>query len=181
MTVTIAPMRSGTLAKAAGVSTDTLRFYERRGLLAPPPRDANGYRRYPRSALARVHLIRQALEAGFTVHDLARVLKQRDAGGIPCREVFQIASTRLRELEERLAALTALHERLRQIVAGWQQQLASTPRNERAGLLEGLSKELPAGNGRYTRKLTRPSAGPSDTGDRRRGSGSAKSSRVPSG
>ena len=82
-----ATMRSGVLARLAGVSTDTLRFYERRGLLPRPPRDASGYRRYPSSALTRVRVIQQALDAGFTIVDLARVFGQRDAGGAPCREV----------------------------------------------------------------------------------------------
>ena len=74
------PLRSGTLASRAGVSTDTLRYYERRGLLARPPRDESGYRRYPQAALVRVRVIQQALDAGFTVEDLSRVLKQRDRG-----------------------------------------------------------------------------------------------------
>ena len=79
-------LRSGALASLAGVSTDTLRYYERRGLLPQPPRDANGYRRYPEAALMRVRVVQQALDAGFTVEDLSRVLKQRDAGGAPCRK-----------------------------------------------------------------------------------------------
>ena len=64
-------LRSGALASLAGVSTDTLRYYERRGLLPQPPRDANGYRRYPQAALMRVRVVQQALDAGFTVEDLA--------------------------------------------------------------------------------------------------------------
>ena len=95
------PLRSGTLASLAGVSTDTLRYYERRGLLPRPPRDRNGYRRYPASAVARVRVIQRALDAGFTVADLARVLKERDAGGAPCRDVFRIARTRLGTTESR--------------------------------------------------------------------------------
>ena len=51
----------------------------------------------------RVRVVQQALDAGFTVEDLARVLEQRDAGGAPCREVFRIARTRLDELDERIA------------------------------------------------------------------------------
>jgi DNA-binding transcriptional MerR regulator len=134
-------LRSGELARLAGVSTDTLRFYERRGLLARPPRSANGYRCYPRSAIERVRLIQQALDAGFHIADLARILKQRDAGGAPCREVVQIASARLRELEQRVEALAALSDRLRNMIADWKQRLDATPTGKRAGLLDGLAAD----------------------------------------
>ena len=58
--------RSGELAELAGVSTDTLRHYERKGVLARPLRTANDYRQYPATALQRVRLVRRALSVGFT-------------------------------------------------------------------------------------------------------------------
>jgi len=91
-------MRSAELARASGVSTDTLRHYERRGLLSPT-RSANGYRQYPAGALDRVLLIRRALASGFRLEDLARVLKSRDQGEAPCREVRALAEARLIALE----------------------------------------------------------------------------------
>jgi DNA-binding transcriptional MerR regulator len=133
------PLRSGALAERAGVSTDTLRFYERRGLLQRPPRDSNGYRRYPAEALDRVRLIRQALEAGFTVAELGRILTHRDRGGAPCREVFAIASARLSELEDRISELIDLRDRLQQTLVEWREQLERTPPGKRAGLLDGLA------------------------------------------
>jgi DNA-binding transcriptional MerR regulator len=139
MTDTAAPMRSGVLARLTGVSTDTLRFYERRGLLPKPPRESSGYRRYPPAAIARVRLIRRALDAGFTIDDLARILKQRDAGGAPCREVLDIATKRLGELEARIADLRDLHQRLRAVIGGWARQLAATPAGQRARLLDALA------------------------------------------
>ena len=133
------PLRSGALAKTAGVSTDTLRFYERRGLLPRPPRDASGYRRYPPAAADRVRLIQQALDAGFSVRDLARILEERDAGGAPCRQVLRIASERLAELEARLASLSALRDGLRTMIDEWKRRLDITPAGTRAGLLEALA------------------------------------------
>ncbi|HEY7499937.1 MAG TPA: MerR family transcriptional regulator [Vicinamibacterales bacterium] len=147
-------MRSGALAKLAGVSADTLRFYERRGLLARPPRDASGYRRYPPEAIDRVRLVQHALDAGFSIEDLARILKQRDAGRAPCREVFQIATRRLRDLEERVAALTALRDRLRATLTEWERRLDATPDGKRALLLDGLA-EGPAKAGRAMRRTVR--------------------------
>jgi DNA-binding transcriptional MerR regulator len=134
-------LRSGEAAARAGVSSDTLRFYERRGLLPSPPRDASGYRWYSDDAIARVQMIRQALDAGFTIAELARVLRARDTGGAPCHDVFAIASARLTELENRVMALAALRDRLRQMIEDWRQQLANTPRGSRARLLEGLASD----------------------------------------
>ena len=139
-----ATMRSGVLARLAGVSTDTLRYYERRGLLPRPPRDASGYRRYPSSALTRVRVIQQALDAGFTIVDLARVFGQRDAGGAPCREVLRIATARLQELDERIAGLSALRTQLGRVVRDWKKRVAATPAGRRAGLLDGLAGESSA-------------------------------------
>ena len=136
-----ATMRSGVLARLAGVSTDTLRYYERQGLLLRPPRDTSGYRRYPPSALARVRVIQQALDAGFTIVDLARVFAQRDAGGAPCREVLRIATARLQELDERIAGLSALRTQLGRVVRDWETRVAAMPAGRRAGLLDALAAE----------------------------------------
>ena len=70
--------RSGELAELAGVSSDTLRHYERKGVLARPLRKANNYRLYPTSALQRVRLILRAIAVGFTLDELASVLSVRD-------------------------------------------------------------------------------------------------------
>ena len=132
-------MRSSALARAAGVSTDTLRYYERRGLLARPPRTASGYRCYPPEAVHRVVVIQRALDAGFTLAELTRILRQRDAGGVPCREVLAIASARLQDLDERIAGLIDLRDRLSTVVSNWRQTLERTPAGVRARLLDTLA------------------------------------------
>ena len=149
-------MRSSTLARQAGVSTDTLRFYERRGLLARPPRDANGYRRYPPDALQRVVMIQRALDAGFTLGDLERILRVRDAGGVPCREVLSIASSRLKELDERIASLIDLRTRVGALVTSWQTSLDATPAGIRARLLETLAAHASPGRAGSERPRPRP-------------------------
>src|SRR2546423_8941552 len=70
-------LRAGELARASGVSTDTLRHYERKGVLPKPRRSPNGYREYAAESLARVLLVRRALAFGFTLDELARVLSAR--------------------------------------------------------------------------------------------------------
>jgi DNA-binding transcriptional MerR regulator len=152
------PLRSGALARKCGVSADTLRFYERRGLLRPPPRDPSGYRRYPAETIDRVRLIRSALDAGFSIDELARILAQRDAGGAPCREVLAIASARLAELTDRIARLTALRDRLETAVADWRRQLARTPAQGRARLLDRLGEQLAGCSARTPPMRRRPSA-----------------------
>ena len=132
-------MRAGELARAAGVSTDTLRHYERKGVLGAPRRSANGYREYPPEALARVLLVRRALAFGFTLDELARVLGTRERGGAPCREVRALAACKLEEVESRLRELRALRGDLRSILGEWDERLSGAADGERAGLLESLA------------------------------------------
>jgi DNA-binding transcriptional MerR regulator len=133
-------MRSGELARLAGVSADTLRHYEKKGLVAAPHRAPNGYREYPDSALHRVQLIQRALDMGFSLDDLARVLRQRDAGGTPCRDVRAIAAGRLEALDARIRQLRHLRLELRSLIDEWDARLASIPAGTRAGLLDALAR-----------------------------------------
>ena len=137
-------VRAGELARAAGVSTDTLRHYERKGVLGAPRRSANGYREYPPGALERVLLVRRALSFGFTLDELARVLSVRDGGAAPCRQVRELAAAKLAEVEERLSQMIELRDELCTTLKEWDGPLAETPDGRRAGLLEALA----VGNGR---------------------------------
>ena len=141
-------LRAGELARASGVSTDTLRHYERKGVLAAPRRSANGYREYPAEALARVLLVRRALSVGFTLDELAQVLRARERGRAPCREVRALAARKLAGVEERLRELAAVREELREALADWDSRLAKTEEGGRARLLESLatSESPPSGN-----------------------------------
>ena len=131
-------LRSGELARLLGVSADTLRHYERLGILPKAPRTANGYRLYPSDAARRVGLIQSALDAGFSLQELARVLRLRDAGGAPCRAVRELAARKLRETELRLEQLEIFRRELQRLLKQWDRLLQSTPRGKRAGLLEAL-------------------------------------------
>jgi MerR family Zn(II)-responsive transcriptional regulator of zntA len=131
-------LRSAELARLAGVSTDTLRHYERKGLLARTRRSANGYREYAASDLDRVRLVRGALAIGFTLDELARILNVRDRGGAPCHQVRALAGTKLTEVETQLRELTSLRDELRRLLRNWDARLAKNSPLERAGLLESL-------------------------------------------
>ena len=132
---TLAPRE---VARRCGVSADTLRHYERKGLLPRPARTGSGYRRYPPETVARVLLVQRALVVGFSLDELARVLRERDRGEAPCRAVRDLVSARLTDLEARLAQLTALRRELRQLLASWDRTLATIPAGRPAHLLHSL-------------------------------------------
>jgi DNA-binding transcriptional MerR regulator len=126
------------LAASAGISTDTLRYYERSGVLPTPARTRAGYRRYPASSVGRVALIRRALTIGFSIKELARVFRERDRGGAPCRKVHAIVSSRLAKIDAELTALAALKGDLQALLSEWDARLAETPPGRQAKLLDNL-------------------------------------------
>jgi len=122
------------------VSTDTLRHYERVGVLAKPPRTKSGYRQYPSSALERVRLVRRAMSVGFSLEELARVLRVRDKGGAPCRQVRDLVASKLEMIERRMEELALVRDQLEKLLKDWDGRLARTAPGHRAGLLESLSR-----------------------------------------
>jgi len=127
------------LAQASGVSTDTLRHYERKGVLEAPRRARNGYREYPLQAVNRVRLVRRALAVGFTLDELAKFLKERDRGGAPCREVRALAAEKLSDIETRLSEMATVRDELRSTLKDWDSRLTKTVTGERAALLDALA------------------------------------------
>jgi MerR family copper efflux transcriptional regulator len=105
----------GILAKRAGVSIDTVRYYEKSGLLAPESRLASGYRRYSDEQVSRLRFIRRAQELGFTLKDIRELLgisKQKDVA-----KVKRAAERKLADVEGRLVALTRMRDGLATLVA----------------------------------------------------------------
>src|SRR5680860_91024 len=86
-------MRIGEVAAAAGVPTQTVRFYERRGLLPQPLRGPNGYREYDASILTRLAFIRCGQAAGLTLVEVASILDLRHEGAVPCAHVQSAGSS----------------------------------------------------------------------------------------
>jgi DNA-binding transcriptional MerR regulator len=133
-------MRIGELARLTQTTPDTLRFYERRGVLAKPERGANRYRDYPAPAVERVRLVRRALAMGFTLRELERILRQRDAGGVPCREARALLAQKLADVKRRRRELAQLDRVLAELLSAWDRRLASTPTGRRAHLLDRLGE-----------------------------------------
>jgi len=135
-------LRSGQLAKMAGVSTDLLRHYERIGVLPAALRAPNGYRLYPPQSVKLVCAVRSSVALGFSLAELSRIFAMRDHGGIPCRKVRALAEEKLQRVEQSLKELQALRRHIRETLNLWDQRLAETAKGQRAGLLESLA-EIP--------------------------------------
>lgn len=100
----------GRLATEAGVGIDTVRYYERAGLLPPPPRRASGYREYPADAVARLRFIRRAKELGFTLVEIGELLQLSGRGGVA--EIRAAARHKLDVVEHKLAELQRVRDAL---------------------------------------------------------------------
>jgi Hg(II)-responsive transcriptional regulator len=107
----------GELADAAGVQVTTVRFYERKGLLLPPPRRASGYRMYGGDAVQRLRFIQEAKELGFSLHEIAELLALRVGAGRTCRNVRQRAVHKIADMEARMQQLKRFRRALQKLVA----------------------------------------------------------------
>jgi MerR family transcriptional regulator, mercuric resistance operon regulatory protein len=151
-------VQSGELSRLAGISTDTLRHYERLGVLAKPPRTNGGYRDYPANSLERVRLIQSALKVGFSLPELATVLRMRDRGEVPCHRVRSIAERKLQEVKQQINDLSGMRDQLEQILNDWDARLAHTGNGKQARLLESLPHDVISTNAsRLTAKYMRRS------------------------
>lgn len=133
-------MRIGEAAARAGVSCDTLRYYERQGLLPRPPRTSGGYRDYTESVVERVRFARNALRFGFTVKQVSAFLKSRESGRPPCREVRAAAERILVEMDRKIAELTAARADVQRTLGVWDERLAATPAGAPARLLDSITE-----------------------------------------
>ncbi|MBB3167452.1 MerR family DNA-binding protein [Simiduia aestuariiviva] len=104
----------GQLAKSLDIGTETIRYYEREGLIAQPEKPAQGYRRYSDSIKARLHFIRKAQGLGFSLAQIKHLLSLDNA---PCNEVRQLATEKLDEVQSRIDNLQQLAEALQALIS----------------------------------------------------------------
>ena len=105
-------LRSGEVASLAGVSVATLRYYERRELIPRPARTESGYRAYPPDTVDVVRMIKQAQKLQFSLREIGDLLQLRRSESATCADVHQSGSTKLQELDDRIASLSSIRERL---------------------------------------------------------------------
>jgi DNA-binding transcriptional MerR regulator/copper chaperone CopZ len=107
----------GELARVAGVGVETVRFYERRGLIERPPRPASGFRAYPPEAASRLAFVREAQALGFTLREVRELLALNANPATDCAAVRGRAAAKLGQIEARMARFARMRETLRTLLA----------------------------------------------------------------
>lgn len=109
-------MTIGQLAKQAEVKVETLRYYERCGLLPPPPRSPAGYRLYPAETVGWVRFIKRAQKLSFSLREIGELLSLRVSSGVTCAHIKAKAEEKVREIEARIADLVAMKRALEELI-----------------------------------------------------------------
>lgn len=115
MTLTI-----GSLARQAGIGVQTIRFYEREGLIEAAPRASSGYRTYDEQALNRLNFIRRAQALGFTLREIRELIALQVNRAADCADVRRAANTKLADVEQKIADLTRMKTALHELVESCQ-------------------------------------------------------------
>ena len=109
-------LTTGHLAQQTGVNVETLRFYERTGLLPKPPRRVSGYREYPADSVRLIRFIKRAKELGFTLREIRELLALRIDEGTTCGQVRERAERKVVDVQQKLADLRAIEKALKKLV-----------------------------------------------------------------
>lgn len=121
-----AGVKTGQLARRAGVNLQTVRYYERRGLLAEPPRRDSGYRDYGPESVDALRFIKRAQQLGFTLSEVEQLLHLAAGGPDACDAARTLAGHRISDLESRIADLKAMRDSLQRLA-----QTCERPHGER--------------------------------------------------
>lgn len=124
----------GKLAKQANVSIETIRHYQRKGLLIEPEKPVSGYRQYPSEAISRLRFIKRAQQSGFTLKEISELLSLDNEH---CEDVQKIAEEKLKQIDLQLKDLTALRNILDGLVKGCQQDSST----RHCSLIDALSNQ----------------------------------------
>ncbi|MFC3674048.1 heavy metal-responsive transcriptional regulator [Ferrovibrio xuzhouensis] len=127
-------MNIGSVARQSGVTVETLRYYEREGLIVSAGRDANGYRRFEQEAVRRVQFIKRAQEAGFSLKDINGLLSFRASPTTSCPDIRELALLKIDEIDAKIAALA----RMRTVLATWAEECRDTATISECPILDAL-------------------------------------------
>ena len=109
-------MKIGEFARRVGIPIDTVRYYERNGLLPPPARRASGYRDYHDSDIARLNFVLRAKALGFTLVEIRELLQLSDAAEGDMANIRGLAASKLQDIEQRIAQLARVRDALKGLV-----------------------------------------------------------------
>ncbi len=115
-------MKIGDIARAAGVTTSRIRFYEKRGIIAPAVRGKNGYRDYPEELVAILRFIEQAQSLGFSLKEIAGVEIAEGEHPISCDEAIQLLSEKLAAVDAVIAEAKARKSRIKALIGELQER-----------------------------------------------------------
>lgn len=136
-------MNIGELARATGTKAETIRYYERIGLLPSPPRTSGNYRDYAARHVSRLAFTRRARELGFSIEQVRALLELADRKDQSCAAVDAIAREHLAEVKRKIASLTALRRELGAIIGQCRRGTIAECR-----ILDALSPDAPCQEGR---------------------------------
>jgi Hg(II)-responsive transcriptional regulator len=119
-------MTIGEVAARANVNVQTVRYYERRGLLPAPPRSTSGYRQYDADNVARIRFIKHAQALGFSLNDISELLALRVHPSSNCQEVLHHAEIKLLDIDERIEALRSMRRSLLSLASACRDQRATS-------------------------------------------------------
>lgn len=139
----IGMLNIGKVARQGGVTVETLRYYEREGLVAVSDRDANGYRRYADDVVRQVRFIKRAQDVGFTLKDIKELLSLRADPGASCCDVRARADAKIREMEAKIAVL----RRMKAILQDWAATCPDAGPVDQCPILDALDGETEDVNG----------------------------------
>ena len=134
-------LKIGEVARETGVGVETLRFYERRGLLGRPSRTEAGYRIYDSSVVEQIAFIKRAQAIGFSLDGITEILNDSVDGKLPCQEVREMARRKLVELDQRLKELRRYRHELDRTLREWDER--GEEQGRICGLIEGSTLASP--------------------------------------
>lgn len=111
------PLTAGMVARRAGVGVETVRFYEKNGLLEEPARRVSGYREYDEQTVNRLRFIQRAKDIGFTLSEIKDLLSLRSSSDQPCDHMRERAEAKIREIKEKVALLLRMKQVLGRLVS----------------------------------------------------------------
>ncbi len=131
------PLTIGQVAKRSGIGIETVRFYERKGLVEEPPRTDSGYRQYPEDVVARIRFIRRANELGFKLSEISELLSLRVDPDTTCADVRKQTEFKIADVEDKIRVLQGIKTALKKLAAS----CAGTGPTSECPILEALDSQ----------------------------------------
>ncbi|WP_250657149.1 MerR family transcriptional regulator [Alkalimarinus coralli] len=138
-------MRVNELSKRAGVTSDTVRYYTRIGLLTPSKERENGYKNYNTADEKRLHFIIKSRHLGFSIVEIQEIINMSSTGNSPCCRVREVVKKRLNDAQQSIEELQQLYQRLKRAAATWETMPDGEPTGDSVCSLIEMWEEIELG------------------------------------